>query len=114
MPQRPRVYISGPITQGDRNHNFHQAADAQRRLMLEGFAPMNPMGTMILPFAWQPDMPHGLWLEVDFAWIEVCQAILRLPGYSVGADAELSYAEGLGIPIFHSIEQLIEWRNLRA
>lgn len=108
---RPRVYISGPITSGDRNHNYHQSVDMQRKLMLAGFAPLNPMATMTLPFAWQADMPHGLWLDCDFPWIEVSQAVLRLPGYSVGADAELTYAEELGIPVFYGIDQLIEWRK---
>lgn len=116
MPEkrRMRVYISGPITVGNRNHNFHQAAEAQRMLMLDGFAPLNPMGTMILPFAWEASVPHGLWLECDFAWIEVSDAVLRLPGYSVGADAELKFADDLGVPIFYDMAILKEWRDARS
>ena len=112
-PRRLRVYISGPITQGDRNHNFYQACDAERKLMLLGFAPLNPMRSMVLPFAWQPDMPHGLWIECDLPWVEVADAVLRLDGYSVGADAELKHAMELGIPIFFSIEQLEAWGEHR-
>lgn len=108
---RPRVYLSGPITAGNRNHNFHQSVEAQRELMLAGFAPLNPMQTMILPFAWEKDFPHALWLECDFAWIEVADAVLRLPGYSVGADAELEFAQEKGVPVFYALGQLKEWRD---
>jgi len=43
---RPRVYISGPITKGDRDANFQQAADVHRELMAAGFAVFNPMLSM--------------------------------------------------------------------
>jgi hypothetical protein len=110
---RPKVYVSGPITGGNRNHNYFQAIEAHRELMLAGFAPMNPMMTMVLPFAWEKDFPHELWLECDFPWVEASDAILRLPGYSVGADAELSHAEKCGVPIFYTIDEMIEWRQSR-
>jgi hypothetical protein len=109
--ERLKVYISGPITSGNRNHNFAQAADAQKQLMLAGFAPFNPMATMTLPFAWDADVPHGVWLDCDFPWVAAADAVLRLPGYSVGADAELQHAEKRDVPIFHGIDQLIEWRD---
>lgn len=111
--RRPRVYLSGPITKGDRNHNFFQACDAERRLMLAGFAPLNPMRSMVLPFAWQEDMPHGLWLEVDFAWVEVADVVLRLPGESLGADQECAFAAALGIPVLESMESLEQWNDDR-
>jgi hypothetical protein len=52
-----------------------------------------------------------MWLDCDFPWIEVSQAVLRLPGYSVGADAECQYAQDLGIPIMYDLESLLEWRE---
>lgn len=105
-PWRPRVYISGPITRGDREHNFKQADEAQKRLMLAGFAPLNPMLSMQCSFAW--DLPHHLWIECDLPWVEVSDAVLRLPGESVGADQEVSHAIENGIPVFRSIEDLSE------
>lgn len=112
--ERLKVYISGPITSGNRNHNFAQAADAHKALMLCGFAPLNPMSTMTLPFAWDADVPHSLWLDCDFPWVAVADAVLRLPGFSVGADAELAYAQKYGVPIFHSLDQLIAYRSSLA
>ena len=108
---RPRVYISGPITKGNRNNHFHQAAEAERLLMLKGFAPLNPMRSMIMPFAWEPGMPHSLWLECDIAWVSCADAVLRLPGFSMGADEEVEFARGLNIPIFDSIAALEEWHE---
>jgi hypothetical protein len=81
--------------------------------MLKGFAPFNPMRSMVLPFAWQPDMPHNLWIECDLPWVDVADAVLRLPGYSVGADAELKYAMEKGIPVFFGIDQLEAWNEHR-
>lgn len=98
---RPRVYISGPITKGNRNEHYFRAAEIEKALMLSGFAPLNPMRSITLPFAWQENMPHDLWLAVDLAWIEACDAVVRLPGESKGADEECDFATSHGIPIFH-------------
>jgi hypothetical protein len=107
---RPRVYISGPISSGNRNHNQFQGCEAHKALMLAGFAPLNPIITGNIPFAWDKDVPHSLWLDCDMPWVEVSDAILRLPGYSVGADAECTHAANCGIPIFYSVEELITWK----
>lgn len=114
MEVRPRIYVSGPITSGNRNKNYYQAIEAQRELMLAGFAPMNPMQTMVLPFAWEPDFPHRLWLDCDFPWVEVSDAVYRLPGYSVGADAECDFAQKKGIPVFYDWESLMVWKESRS
>jgi len=37
-----------------------------------------------------------------------CNAVLRLPGESKGADAEVALAEENGIDVFYSIEDLIQ------
>ena len=106
---RLRVYISGPITLGDRQHNFDQAAAAHARLMLAGFAVLNPMLTMRLPFGWDSEQfPHDLWLAGCLPWVSVADAVLRLPGESRGADLECAYAGLRGIPVFYDIVELIE------
>lgn len=103
---RTRVYLSGPITLGDREHNFKQAADAQRRLMLAGFAVLNPMLSMQLPGAW--DIPHDVWIANDLPWIAVADVVLRLPGESTGADEECAFAADIcEVPVYTDIEQLL-------
>jgi len=103
-----RVYISGPITLGDKACNLDQANKAHLELMRRRYAVMNPILTMMIPGA--VDIPHQDWLDSDFAWIEHAHAVLRLPGVSDGADKEVAFAQSRGIPVFTSIEQLEDWR----
>ena len=35
-----------------------------------------------------------------------CDAVLRLPGHSAGADQDVATAEELGLPIYHDITQI--------
>jgi hypothetical protein len=51
-------------------------------------------------------LSHQDWLDMDFAWVAVSDAVLRLPGESTGADMETAFATERGIPVFHSIEDL--------
>jgi len=102
---KPRIYIAGPITKGDRAHNRQQASDAQYALILAGFAPANPILTMDLPYAW--DIPHEVWMECDLPWVLVADAILRLPGESTGADEEVAFAVQHGIRVYTDIDSLI-------
>jgi len=104
-----RVYISGPITLGDKACNLDQANKAHLELMRRRYAVMNPILTMMIPGA--VDIPHQDWLDSDFAWIEHAHAVLRLPGVSDGADKEVAFAKSRGIPVFTSIEQLEDWRR---
>lgn len=110
---RPLIYLACPLTAGNRNWNLFQACETERQLMLAGFAPQNPAHTTQLPWAWQPEFPHSMWLDCCFPLIERCDALIRLPGYSVGADAECDHAKRNFVPIFYSIEDLEEWRDKR-
>ena len=104
---RIRVYIAGPISLGDQEENVRHAGDVGKRLLARGFAVMIPQLTHLI----DPDGVYGTegyvrWLESDFSFISVCDAVLRLPGDSRGADAETRFAESLGIPVFTSIDDL--------
>lgn len=95
---RPRVYVSGPITMGNRNVNLFQALEAHERLIRCGFAPLNPMMTMLCPF--ESSIRHDAWISVDLAWVQVSDMVLRLPGASKGGDQEVAYAESIGCPVY--------------
>lgn len=102
--RRMRVYLSGPITAGERNWNQYQANVYHKRLMRAGFAVLNPMPTGVLPFAWespeQGGISHATWLECDFSWILVSDMVLRLPGESRGGDMEVEFAKSIGVPVY--------------
>ena len=126
------VYLAGPITKGPIDGNVAQADAAMFRLWSSGVAVFNPMlscwaGAGIervrvrnagLSPASHPDpKAHGLfqtishtgWLDMDKVIVGRCDAVLRLPGESSGADIETAHAADCGVPVFHDIEELIRW-----
>ena len=107
--KRPRIYISGPISKGDPQRNFISAENAHRELIDAGFAPLNPVLTMTLRFA--DEIAHETWIDVDLPWVASSDAILRLPGESVGADMETAYAREIGVPVYVDIADLIADRE---
>jgi len=98
---RPVVYISGPITKGDQDHNFKQADDAMKRLMLAEYSVINPMLSMKSAHAWE--IPHDTWIENNLSIILRCDAVLRLHGESAGADAEVAFAKRHEIQVYHDV-----------
>jgi hypothetical protein len=101
---RPRVYIAGPMTRGDKIDNLAGALKTYRTLMAAGFAPICPQLTYFAePFVRQT---HTQWLEADLPWVDVSDALLRLPGESLGADLEEGRARVVGVPVFDSVEAL--------
>jgi len=103
---RPRIYVSGPITIGDLQSNLRQAYAAIQQLMRASFAVLCPHLTCHLPG--HQEFPHQAWIDNDLSWVEVAHAVLRLPGESTGADAECEHAASHGIPVYHSIEELVD------
>lgn len=108
---RPRVYLSGPITKGDRTHNFASACQAHKKLLALGAAVLNPMLTMLHPDAWT--IPHEVWLESDLPWVEAADAVFRIPGESVGADLECEHAKKCGIEVFDDYGAIGAWIEAR-
>jgi hypothetical protein len=106
---RPRVYVAGPITQG----NIDRAREATRRLIEAGFAPLCPHLTCFLAGN-EPSVTAGVqpevWLEIDCEWVKVSHALLRLPGPSVGADHEEAVALTRRIPVYCDLALLIRDR----
>jgi len=99
-----RVYVAGPITLGNQIMNVRTAVMVGTQLLDMGFAPYVPH----LNFIWDFLTPrhYETWLALDKEWIKVCDALLRLPGESEGADREVQLANDLGIPVYYSIEEL--------
>lgn len=86
-----RIFIAGPMSSsGEPGPNLHQAAVAASRLVEAGHAVYVPHLTWIVD-AIRP-APIEQWKESDLAWIDASDAVLRLPGESKGADAEVAYA----------------------
>jgi hypothetical protein len=95
-----KVYVAGPYTQGDPVVNVRAAIAEAELLAVLGHAPYVPHLTML----WHLVAPHDteFWYAHDLEWLAVCDAVVRIPGPSVGADAEVKEAERLGIPVYAS------------
>jgi hypothetical protein len=125
-----RVYIAGPISKGDLLHNVMQADEAMYRLMVAGLAPYNPilsvfaggvydyfpnwgkvvaMGSSGAAGNFLSNLAYDDWLNVCLPWVEVADAVLRLPGKSFGADQEVAHATAKGIPVFTIVDEVIKW-----
>ena len=100
-----KVYIAGPYTNGDVAINVKNAFQAANELADNGFAPFVPHYTHF----WHMMFPreYGYWLELDNQFLPCCDAVLRLPGLSNGADKEVELAIKLSIPVYKSISELI-------
>ena len=98
------IYIAGPYTKGDMVMNLRAAIFAADKLAQAGHFPFVPH----LSHFWHLVCPHNyeFWLEQDFAWLEVCDCVLCLPGESVGVEREIEYAKELGIPVIYKMEGL--------
>lgn len=128
---RPRIYIAGPISKGNLAENVNRATAAFLTLAKAGLAPFcphwsvysspcdelfrgpgEPVAGKVLcvgTVAGNPEMTHDDWLGVDLAWVRAADALLRLPGESKGADREVWEATLNAIPVFKSVEQVIDW-----
>ena len=92
------IYVAGPYTSGDPVVNTRKAIEAGELLRGMGFVPFIPH----LSLFWHFVEPHDVafWYEYDNAWVERCDGLVRLPGESKGADAEVKLAIELGMPVF--------------
>lgn len=127
--ERRRVYIAGPISKCDLANNVNQATRAFIELAKAGLAPWCPQWSVyarddalrvdrrneqpqriVCYGSAQPnDLTHADWLAVDIPWLLAADAVLRLPGESVGADREVREATARGIPVFQTVEAVIWW-----
>lgn len=104
------VYVAGPYTADDHEGvelNVERAIDTGNRLLDAGLWPYVPHLSHYQHLR-QP-RHYETWMELDFAWLRKCDALLRLAGKSSGADREVKLAGEIGIPVFHSVEEAIRW-----
>jgi hypothetical protein len=93
----PVIYIAGPYTAGDPAANVHRAVDIAHYLMDHGLAwPLVPH----LSHLWHliAPRPYADWIALDFALLERCDGLIRLPGVSTGADGETDWCTEHGVP----------------
>lgn len=105
---KPLVYVAGPYTNPDPVANTHEMIRVGTRLVEEGrVTPIIPHLSML----WHVVTPRPIefWYAYDLEVMAHCDVVLRLPGISTGADAEVAEAKRLGLPVVFSTDELGEW-----
>ena len=105
-----KVYIASPYTVGDTAINVKFQIDVANELMDLGFTPHVPLYShfqhMVHP------RPYEDWIALDYEWIDACDCLVRLGGKSPGGDLEVIYAKNIGIPVFYSIQDLVDYYDI--
>ena len=109
---KPLIYIAGPISKGDWMLNCRRALEIAKKLIDGGFAVYVPQLSIFWHLVFLHSQPSW-WLDhVDYAILSRCDALIRLPGESVGADAEVAFCEQNKIPVYVSVEDLFQCRPI--
>lgn len=111
------VYIAGPYM--GKSHDYRSYFEIERHITdsLEAARELAELGYgFFCPHAHSahfeviaPSVLPEYWYKLDNHFLEVCDAILMLPGWisSTGAWAEKALAEHLGLPVFYSVKELM-------
>jgi hypothetical protein len=102
-----RVYVAGPYSKGDVAINVKAAITAGNAIAEAGGVPFIPHLTHFWHMAHYQD--HEFWMRQDAAWLELCDALYRLPGESEGADREVEQANQQGILVFKQLAECLRW-----
>jgi hypothetical protein len=116
--RKPLVYMACPYTIGDRLENTQKAMQIWHEHMKDGREPFDLLNPLWSHFQDQYSMEidrgidYNVWLDYDFRLIRRCNAVIRLPGESRGADREVAFALGLGLPVFDNFTALFRWAEV--
>lgn len=103
------VFISAPYTHPDPIENTRIVCEVWHKLRKCGFIPFAPHLSMLLQF--HKPMDIQFWYDYDIEVMKRCDIVLRLQGESVGADNEVRIATNIGVPVFTSVDELVEFTN---
>ncbi len=100
-----KVYVAGPYTNGDVAVNVRNAIQAGVQLLDAGHHPFIPHLSHFIHM--QSPRPYEVWIALDNAFLPNCDALIRLPGKSSGADDEADLARELGITVYPSVKSFL-------
>ena len=105
--RRLRVFISGPLFNGDVLKNIERFTDIERELIELGFATINP-GSVCQPHLALNRKQHD---SVLMSRLDGCAIVFRVTGDSPMAAAQTQQAILSQIPVFHQLDKLKRWQK---
>jgi hypothetical protein len=105
------LYVAGPYTRPDPVENTHRALRFASAL-IDADYPLHPF-VPHLTLLWHMVTPRPLefWYAHDMHTLAACEAVMRLPGASTGADAEMAVAVELGLRIVEFEDMPLQARS---
>ena len=114
-----KIYVAGAITPYPLENpvlgflgNIKRGQRMAVKLILGGFFPFCPFldYQLFLQLQEGENITEKMIKDLSMAWLDVSDAVLVLPKYrkSVGTKLEIARAKELNIPVFYSIEDMID------
>lgn len=105
-----KVYIAGPYS-SDPIGNTSEAIRTANEVRDIGHYPFVPH----LSLQWDSQHPRDYedWMKFDFEWLKQCDAVLRFPGHSPGADREVEFATSREISVLKYPEDIDLLKHIR-
>jgi len=85
--------------------NVRNAIEAGLEVRKAGHVPIIPHLSHFIHIIWPKD--YRYWMEWDLDLIKRCDALIRLPGESAGADEEVEFALERAIPVYYWVKEFI-------
>lgn len=99
------VYIAGPLGKPEAwEVNIARAVAAGNAVADAGHSPIVPH--LFVSLDRERPRTHAEWMKIDLAIVRKCDAVLRIPGDSPGADEEVRVAIAAKIPVVYEIADL--------
>jgi len=115
-----KVYVAGAYSADnviDVLKNIGRGKSVCADLFLFGFAPFCPWhDSSYVMDRFYENFTVKQFYEYSIAWLEVSDAMFVIHKNletSKGTKAEIEIADSLGIPIFYTLEALLEWRTIQ-
>jgi hypothetical protein len=108
------VYVAGPLySSGDITSNVRKAIDAAQELESTVFehVQIRPFVPHLVAPTWQLVHPRSTAVAQDWDdfWLCMCDAMLVLPGKSVGTEHEITVMRALHRPVLYTMGGLLYW-----
>lgn len=104
-----KVYIASPYTLGGVEVNVKKQIEVADflRTTNENILPFWPLFSHYWNEIYEHD--YSFWMRLCLDWLTEMDCVLRLEGISKGADKEVALARQLGMPVFYSVDKLLDF-----